>query len=244
MSTTRQYIGQVFENLNINSDDNVIDERLIIDLINNNFSVAKRNEYNRLRSIDDSAYQIIPCFEMEIVEANLCCGELITGCKILRSKERLPDVIELHQKDGIDFIKPNLLTAPNINYVTIDRIPYIKSDTISARLLYAFILDSYLYLYSANENYLLIDSVLIRAMFTDPFLAGSVGCNADSCFNLDSTYPGSEWMWQTLVKPQVINELMNRHMLARDNEPNGKDETEEIIMQQKEEKIIMQGIKK
>jgi len=221
--TGRQLIGQVMESLSINSDDSTIDERLILDLIAQNRSNALRNEYNRMRSVDSTNLQVIPCFELELVDSTTCCGDVITGCKILKSVEPLPNAIELHLKDGIQDIKPNKITAPNINYVSVDKIPYVSSDTISSKLLYAFIWNQYLYLYSTNDKYMLIESVTIRGMFEDPFLAGSVGCNADSCFNLDSQYPLEGWMWQTLVKPQVINELLARHTLPRDNDSDSKD---------------------
>lgn len=229
-------IGQLEEALGINSDDSVFDYRLYQDLINQQRVVDIRNEYNRVRTIPDSITQSIPCFEMEIVDATTCCGEVLSGCKILRSKVPLPIPIDFHQTDGILFIKPNKITSKPTIYVSIDRIPYISEDSLTANLLYSFIYNGYLYLYSKNSKYLLIDSVTIYGIFTDPFEAGKLGCHGEGCFDYSSEYPLSDWMWQTLTKPNVMANLMAKQFIKLDEDNNAKDDKTEQILNPKKSK--------
>ncbi len=226
MSTLRQYISQLNEALQINNDDSTFDTRYLIDLIEQQFQVDKRNEYNRTRSFDDTVFQIY-CVDMEIVDASACCGEVLTDCKILRSVSKIPDTIELHHADGIQSIRTSGIINKPVNYINVEKIPFIGHDEITNKLLYAFMWNGYLYLYSKNSKYLLIDKTVIRAMFAKPYTVGQLECE-DDCFTLDSPYPASDWMWQTLTKPNVLKELMLKQSNQIDTDNDAKDSKEDL----------------
>ena len=77
-------IYQVYEGLQITSDDTSLDKRLIKDLINQSRANWIRKEHNKNRSIDDNIIQDLGCIDIELtdrVSANCC--DISTDCKIL-----------------------------------------------------------------------------------------------------------------------------------------------------------------
>lgn len=225
--TLGQMVGQIQMAIQSTTDDSIFDERYIIDLINNNREVALRNEYNRMRSVHPSTKQQI-CVPLELVDSATCCSGILTGCLVLRSTFRLPDTIELHQKDGILEILPTALMAKKINYTTIDRAPFVGRDALTSKMVFAFLYDGYLYIWSKDKKHLLMESVTVIAMFSDPIKAGNYACATKDCFTLESDYPVSATAWETLIKPQTINTLLRSLNLPIDNTNNGKDDQTEI----------------
>jgi hypothetical protein len=72
---------------------------------------------------------------------------------------------------------------------------------------------------------LLLENINIFAIFENPEdLAGLSNCGGSSCFSWDSRYPINAWMWQTLVKPEVLNELRGKRTLYKDENNNSKDD--------------------
>lgn len=210
MLTLNQMISQVQEALNLNSDDSNISDRYLIDLINQARAFHLRNELNKFRTADDTVIQNLPCVDLEITNATLIPGlTLPTGCKLLKSKERIPDTVELHHTDGIVSVGSVQFLEIPFSYVDFKKIPYINYSRFTKNVVYSFLLDGYLYLYSVGNNkYALMETVMVRGIFEDPTQAASF-CDLDGqpCFNYDSPYPIQSWMFETLVKPQVLQQL-------------------------------------
>ena len=87
--------AQIDEALQINSIESSYSYEFYTDLINEQRSLWLRNEYNKNRSIDPYVIQTLPCLELELVDPIQCCVPVPAGCKVLRSKKKIPNTIEL-----------------------------------------------------------------------------------------------------------------------------------------------------
>lgn len=222
--------GQLDIAMSINSDDSKFDYLYYLDLIEQNRAVDLRNEYNKLRSIHSSVVQKL-CLEIEIVDSYICCDGLFTGCTLMKTKVKVPDTIELHQKDGIINVMPPDIKAASFIYTTMDRAKDVGNTLISANLIYAFTYDGYIWITSKKPNYKLIDKIIIQAVFTNPYKAGQLDCN--HCMTYDDNYPLTEWMWQSLTKGKVLQELIGSQYMPQDEVNNAKDDKTDLNINNK-----------
>ena len=220
-------IGQIEEALNINSDDSNLSNRFLIDLINQARAFHLRNELNKFRTPDDTIIQNLPCVDLEITDATLVAGlSLPTECKLLKSKKRLPDTVELHHTDGFLSVGSIQFLEIPFSYVDFRKISYINYSRFTKNVVYSFLLDGYLYAYSTgNDKYGLIETVMVRGIFEDPTEAAEFcDMQGQPCFNYDSPYPIQSWMYEALVKPQVLQQVSLKLRSPEDNENNAHDD--------------------
>jgi hypothetical protein len=225
MLSLNQAISQIEELLGISSDDTTVDERLIIDLLNQARAVALRQELNKARTPDDTIIQTLGCVPMEFVEGSHC-PNVPVGCKILKSVCEIPDTIELHHTDGIISIGSPLITHNFFSYIPYSRVPLLGYNRFSKNLIYAFLLNNFLYIYSpGNSKFGLIESVAVRGIFEDPTKASKFKCNEGKpCFTYDDNYPISTWMYEAMVRPIVMQQLAVKLQMPIDTENNAADD--------------------
>ena len=214
-------IGQIQESLSFNSDDSDVSDRLLIDLINQARAFHLRNELNKFRTPDDTIIQNLSCVELEVTDATLITGLCLpTGCKLLKSKKRIPDTVELHHTDGILSVGSIQFLEIPFSYVDFRKISYINYSRFTKNIIYSFLLGGYLYVYSiGNKKYGLIDTVMVRGIFEDPTEAADFSdIDCEPCFSYDSPYPIQSWMYEALVKPSVLQQLTIKLQSPLDNE--------------------------
>lgn len=224
--TLNQLYSQIELELGINSDDANFSRRFIYDLIINTRSIDLRNEYNRSRTMGQENLQVIPCIELELVDSSTCCGDLLTGCKVLRTVLPFPPTIEFHNREGIENIRLNNVLGKDIIYLDATRVPYVGSSTFANNMIFAFRWNEHLYIYSKNEKYQLVDSITVRGLFIDPVAAAKVGCNdnGSNCLTEEDSFPIATWIWESLTKPKIVQKLMGTQYLPIDNSNNAKDD--------------------
>lgn len=231
MLTLNQMISQLEEAFNIDSDDTVFSERLFIDMINQARAVFIRQDLNKNRTADPTLIQELPCVEMEITEAHLCgCLDIPGDCRLLKSVQRIPDTIELSHNDGILSVRPvQLLQAP-FSYVDYKRIPHIHYSRFTGNVIYAFLLNDYMYLYSPKQShYGMIEQIHIRGIFEDPTQVGNFQNECgDSCFTKESAYPISMWMFEAAIKPHIIQQMATKLQFIDDKNNDADDDTLDI----------------
>jgi hypothetical protein len=224
--TLREIYSDFDESLNINGDDTIFDYRYYYRLLINQREIDLRQEYNRARTFNKFTLEYLNCFPMEIADTSTCCSDLFsTGCKILKSVNELPTPIEFHQQDGIRSIRPNNILAKPVTLIDSERVPYIVDDGINSNQIYAFIWNKYLYLYSLNKNYLLIDSVTIYGLFVDPVLASELGCSEGHCLTEDMEFPIPVWLYEQRTKPQILAKLLAKQYKQKDETNNSQDDS-------------------
>jgi len=207
-----QIISQYEEALDITTADTDFTYDYYVDLTNQQRALHIRNEQNkRSRTFDDTIIQTIGCLPMKVVSSVLCCNQELLDCIIVRSVDKVPDTVELHDKDGIISVGSPQLTNKRFTHVEYQTIPYRGSNKISAKEIFSFLMDGYLYLYSKKVDLLAIKYVMVRGVFEDPLSLEAFKCSdtsSEPCFNkLTSEYPLSTWMWESLVKPKVLEQL-------------------------------------
>ena len=228
MISLNQMIFQVYEDLQITSDDTSLDKRLIKDLINQERANWIRKENNKNRSIDDNILQDLVCLELLLVnrQYDRCC-EVFTDCKILRTKNPIPNGIELNHEKTITRISAVDFMSIPIYFMDYDHAVYYGNGRYNTKALGAFLKNNYLYIVYNKGNYnKLLEYINIQGVFEDPTEAAKyINCDTKQpCFDWDDRYPINFWMWQSLVKPAVLNELRTKRTLYRDENNNSKDD--------------------
>ena len=224
MSTLVDLHSQLDEILNINNSDSVFTDLYYTDLINEQRSLAIRNEYNKKRSIDPGVQQAF-CVDLELVDEHNCCVTVPIGCKILRSKEPIPNAIELHQGPTITSIGPVLITKKRFTLIKYNRVPYIGNGRTTAKTIYTFLYDNYVYVISKDPIVKLLTKITVRGIFEDPSsLAAFTNCNgtSDACWSPSDTYPIKQWMW-AYIKPQIIQQLLQKRQIPQDDNNDAND---------------------
>jgi hypothetical protein len=129
------------------SDDSEIDIRQIKYWIKNQRSLFIRHELNKKRTIDPDLVQTI-CADLEEVDPSDCCGITLDCGKILRTTKEVPAVMEMHHREAITRVGPVNRMKPAFSYIEYDRVPYAGSGKFNGHLMYAFLHDKYMYIFS------------------------------------------------------------------------------------------------
>ena len=124
-------------------------------------------------------------------------------------------------------IGPAQVSAERYSYSNYDRIQFVGFSKYTGNVIYAFDLDSHMYIFSrSNKDYLLTEKIMIRLIPSNPMdLINYLTCAGKPCFSAQSEYPIDLWMWQTTVKPYIINEIAMKLGIPMDTENNAKDDT-------------------
>lgn len=215
--------AQLDEALNINSIESVFSKEFYTDLINEQRSLWLRNEYNKNRSIDPYIIQTLPCLELELVDPIQCCVT-VPGCKILRSKKKIPNTIEFLFTKGIISVGPADIMQPRFLLIDYSRVPYIGNGRTTQKSVYAFLYEGYIHIISKNPTVSLLKKITIRGLFEDPTSLGEfTNCEgSESCWTLNSDYPINQWMW-AYIKPYIIQQLMQKSIIPVDDSNDTED---------------------
>lgn len=218
--------SQLDELLNVNSNESSISKELYTDLINEQRSLMIRNEYNKGRSIDPSVKQELPCLEVEIVSPTTCCVSL-PGCdKILRTKKRIPSVIEFSHKTGIISVGPTNILIPRYSFVEYSRIPFVGNSRTTSKTVYAFLYDGYIWVFCKDFSKIaLMENITVEGLFDDPSaLSEFINCSTgNACWSPDKIYPIKQWMW-VYAKQEIKQQLAPKLGLPLDESNNTKDD--------------------
>lgn len=182
------------------SDDDNFDKRQFEFWVKNTRARFLRNELNKNRTIDDDVIQDLGCLELELADAADCC-EITDGCKLLRTKDKIPNLIELHNRTAITRVAPiNKIDIP-FSFISYERAIWAGNGKYSANQIYAFLLNDRIYLKvkdSSMAKY--ITHINVRGVFEDPKeVAKFTHCSNSGeegapCYTDDSEYPIKAWM--------------------------------------------------
>lgn len=207
------------------SNNSLIDNRHIDDMIAEKRVKYIRREYNRNRTIDQALVQDLGCVEVELVDRVQCgCYEIDSGCKILRTKSQIPLPIQLYGKDTITRVASLDILDLNIHYTDYQAAIYSGNGRFNKKSLTAFLKNNYMHFIIKTPEHLLLEKVNIQGIFSDPKEAGRFStCEGEVCWHPDSHYPLSEWMWD-IIKGEIIQELLPMYQIKPDKQNNGKDD--------------------
>jgi hypothetical protein len=232
MLSLDDYRAQIDELLAINSIESSYSYEFYTDLINEQRALWLRNEYNKNRSIDPYVIQTLSCQELELVDPIQCCIPVDTGCKVLRTKKKIPNTIEFFFTKGITSIGPADILQPRFILIDYSRVPYAGNGRTTQNSIYSFLYDGYMYVFSKNPNVNLIKFITIRGIFEDPTeLSNYINCQtSETCWKPSDIYPINQWMW-AYMKQYIIQQLMQKGTQIYDDAVNAEDQrTDQPIM--------------
>lgn len=208
------------------TDDDELDLRQIEYWIHNQRALWLKNEMNRFRSIDDDLVQDLGCVELEMADAS-SCTDFPVGCSILRTKNTIPDTIDLHHKSAITRIGPVNRTQRAFSFVPYNRAVFSGNGRLSKNTVYGFLLSDKMYLKfdANNELAKTLTHVNIRGVFEDPTqVAAFTNPDGTPCYSKDSKYPVSRSMINYMKAEIVKSDLRFKLMAPNDsvNDGDGK----------------------
>lgn len=189
------------------SDDTDLDLRQIKFWIHNQRALWLRNEMNKNRTIDSDVIQTI-CADIECVDASDCC-DIDIDCPILRITKPLPNTIELHNKQALLRVAPVNKKLQPFSIIDYSRVPYITSSRFTNKKVFAFLHNSYIYIFTKDPNFKNLKNISIRGVFEDPTEAAKFkDCEGEPCYNDNMEYPIKAWMLPALKQSILQSNLL------------------------------------
>lgn len=217
-------IYDVKEGLKQYTSDSSIDDRYIIYLYNIKRAKYLRQDLNNYQKTTDLSITQTLCLGLEKVSINECLIDY--DCQtIVRTKQPIPQPLELHIKSAITKVKPINRIALPFNFITKEKAIYSANSPYN-KSIFAFLdNDNYIYLLSQSNTLGLIDCLTITGIFEDPLqLANYKNCcnckpsASTICFDeYTSNYP-LQPHYIDLIKNEIIKELVQRINIPEDKE--------------------------
>jgi len=223
-------IYTIREGLKEYTDDSRYTDDYIMYLVRIKRAALIRREYSNLqRTIDQETLQTI-CMALEEVEDSDCpdCLSDCSDCKIVRTVDKMPFTIELHNRSSITRVAFTQKSSAKINLVSRDKIIYAGEGPFEKRAVFAYLdNDGHIYLKSKVSSYKSKETISVTSLLDNPDDAAMfTGCNNnfDSCYDvLTSRYPMKSWMTETIIKT-IISELASLKPLPADTVNNSNDD--------------------
>jgi hypothetical protein len=167
-------------NKGVASDDAALSDRHIYAKLVSVRTLLAKREIDKKRQVSDWIVQTIGCLELIPVDDRECPCPVPPGCKVLRSKEKLPKPIQ-------SFIGPELEFVTSLD----GDVVYSKTNVVKRRYKSGnkytadvpdyMIKNEYLYLVKAGN---LLKFVTVGGVFEDPLAVRLVeGCSKEDCLD-------------------------------------------------------------
>lgn len=223
MSTFREIIYMILDEMKISTDDSYFTEDHIMYLINKYRVLILKQRYSDIKKqIPESNYQTI-C--LDLIETPAISGEPCEGGSYLRSKEKVPFLMQI----GVPKIYPIDYYQGEITYVSRERMRYIGYNKYLQNIIYCSLgPDNYLYFKSNNPQYLYLEKVKLTGIFEDSINASQLQCSNDKeCDILDRTFPLEDSLIPIVIE-LVVKELLAANYRPKDDINDAKDELSEV----------------
>ena len=222
MSTYKELIYMVLDELKLSSDDAQFTEDHVMFLLNKYRTFLLKQRYSDIKKqIPESNYQTI-C--LDLIQVPAISGDACEGGTYLRSKKKIPFLMQI----GTPRVYPLDYYQGEITYVSRDRMRYIGYNKFLQNIIYCSIgPDNYLYFKSSNPQYLYLEKVKFTGIFQDSIQASDLQCPDDNgetvCNPADRTFPIEDSLIPQLIQ-LTVKELYNPSRSDEDNENNAKDD--------------------
>ena len=211
----------------LTDDEDLTFEKIAYD-VRNKRSVFIRNEYNKNRSVDSIFVQDLGCVPVTKVDAAECC-DFDSGCKIVRTTEKIPTPIATHRKPLIQRVGPVNKLQRSYNIVTYKEAINSGNGAYNHKEIYTYFHNGYIYLVSKNENVYMLKYINIQGVFENPEDVSRYNlCDSDTpCYDDNSAYPLPNWMEEyikTALKEEYIKvDIVMPKDLANDSKNQATD---------------------
>lgn len=219
MSTYRELVYLVLDELRLTSDDAMFNEEHVMFLLSKYRGFILKQQYKDVKKeIPESNYQTL-C--LDLIQVPAITGEPCEGGTYLRSKDKIPFLMSIST--------PRVYTGDyyqgDISYVSKERMKYVGYNRWLPNIIYASIgPDNYLYFKSFNPQYLYLKSARLTGIFEDPEKAAEFECERDesTCDPMDTKFPLEEALIPQVVE-LVVKELSRPEYLPEDSKNDASD---------------------
>lgn len=229
MSTYRELVYLVLDELKLTSDDALFNEEHIMFLLGKYRGLLLKQQYKDIKKeIPESNYQTL-C--LGLIQVPAITGEPCEGGTYLRSEEKIPFLMPV----ATPRVYPEDYYQGDITYVSRERMKYVGYNRWLPNIIYASIgPDNYLYFKSFNPQYLYLKKARLTGIFEEPEKAAELECNRDksTCDPMDMKFPLEEALIPQVVE-LVVKELSRPEYLPEDKQNNADDGLSEVTSQSK-----------
>lgn len=229
MSTYRELVYLVLDELKLTSDDALFNEEHVMFLLGKYRGLLLKQQYKDIKKeIPESNYQTL-C--LDLIQVPAITGEPCEGGTYLRSKEKIPFLMPV----ATPRVYPEDYYQGDITYVSRERMKYVGYNRWLPNIIYASIgPDNYLYFKSFNPQYLYLEKARLTGIFEEPEKAAELECNRDesTCDPMDMKFPLEESLIPQVVE-LVVRELSRPEYLPEDKQNNADDGLSEVTSQSK-----------
>lgn len=196
-------------------DDDILDTRLIKQLIHDQRAIWLRNELNRSRDIPEVVIQDLGCVEIEPASAVECCN-FSSDCKVYRTKLKIPKPISLHFREAIERVGPSNILEKPYSLKDYKELIFFGNGRFNKRTIGAAYKDERIILVSKDDVLQLMQYINIRMVASDPTEAAKFNhCTGQTCYSDDMEYPVTDWMWN-YMKEYIVNQLLKKTSIPND----------------------------
>lgn len=229
MSTYRELVYLVLDELKLTSDDALFNEEHVMFLLGKYRGLLLKQQYKDIKKeIPESNYQTL-C--LDLIQVPAITGEPCEGGTYLRSKGKIPFLMPV----ATPRVYPEDYYQGDITYVSRERMKYVGYNRWLPNIIYASIgPDNYLYFKSFNPQYLYLEKARLTGIFEEPEKAAELECNRDesTCDPMDMKFPLEEALIPQVVE-LVVRELSRPEYLPEDKQNNADDGLSEVTSQSK-----------
>jgi hypothetical protein len=229
--TATEIIYAVREKLKAYSDDSRYTDSYLMYLINLKRAVYIRREYNQLQRTFDSDVVQTFCMELEEVDSSVCpeCAAC-EDCTVIRTKQKLPNTIELHSRASIVRVSPVGIYDRPFSIVSMNKMPYAGEGKYESK--YVFVAlhpNGHLYFKSESSSYRGLQYVSVTALIENPDDLENFECNSATCYDPDrDQYPTEAWMVDIIIS-DIVRELANLKQLPEDKTNDANETSREAV---------------
>lgn len=208
------------------SDDENISFRQVEFWVHNTRALLIRQDIQKKRAISGNIIQVLPCLDVDIVDASLCPCTVPTGCSVLRTRKTIPKPLEIDEKDLITKVSSIGLTDRGYTLINLFRASWVGYNKYAKNNPKAFYFDGYIWLIQASDP---VEKINVYGVFEDPTeLAAYVDCQNQPCYSNDMNYPVSAWMLPMMEKLIMESNFRIIATTQTDSTGNAKTDTESI----------------
>lgn len=221
MSTYRQVVYMILDELKLVSDDASFTQEHVIWLAGNYRSMLLKQHYKDIKKdIPESNFQTI-CLDLEKTES--LPGFPCEGDYMLHSVQEIPASITTASTKVYPL---NFFKGERIAFVTMNRLKFSGYNRWMKNITYAALgPDNHLWLNSSNPQFLYMKKVMLTGIFDDAEKAAELACDKDGnhCDLLDSEFPLESALLPTLVE-LCVKELSGSVYRPEDYNNNAGDD--------------------
>lgn len=215
MATRTELVYSIKELLKDHVDDSLISERHILFLIGTYRAKYLRQLYStRAKAFDEAAKQCL-VLDMEVADPAVC--GLATGCNVLKSKQKLPNLLSVRGRSTLSYVGPAIYGTRPFELIESEEAHTYVNDKYSS--IAAFIEGGYVFVVGHEIAVKLIRYIRVEGIFDDPQrLEGFKSCECDpdevsSCVDDYTEYPVPGHLVPT-IQEEVLQNYLRTYKLT------------------------------